>query len=175
MNGEYETVSTPTSTSTPNTAAVPGLQISVRDDHPPKYGYGGELWVHVDGDSTGGVFGMWEGLLPPGKGSPLHIHHKEVECLYIIEGTFLIVCGDQEWESGPGTWVSMPKDVRHGIRVVSDTPGRFLEFFVPAGLEQLFKKLPEMKPGTKPDIAKILEVAKAYGLEFLGPMPERLG
>lgn len=156
------------------TAAVPGLEISDRDAHSPKMGYGGQIWVHVDGDSTGGAFGMWEGLLPPDGGSPLHIHHKEVECIYVIEGTFLIVCGDQEWEAGPGTWMSMPKDVRHGIRVVSDTPGRFLEFFLPAGLEQLFQRLPEKKSGTKPDMEKILAVANQFGLEFEGPMPEKL-
>lgn len=160
--------------SAPTASAVPGLEINTRDSTTPKIGYGGQIWVHVHGDSTGGAFGMWEGLLPPGASSPLHIHHKEIECLYIIEGTFLIVCGDQEWESGPGTWVQMPKDVRHGIRVVSDTPGRFLEFFLPAGLEQLFDKLPEKKPDAPPDITKILAIASAYGLEFLGPMPEKL-
>lgn len=151
--------------------SVPGLEISTRDDTAPKMGYGGQIWVHVTGDSTDGAFGMWEGLLPPGGASPIHIHHKEVECIYVIEGTFLILCGDQTWEAGPGTWVSMPKDVQHGIRVVSDTPGRFLEFFLPAGLEQLFNKLPEQKADIKPDIAKILEIANAYGLEFTGPMP----
>ncbi|MCA9860316.1 MAG: cupin domain-containing protein [Thermomicrobiales bacterium] len=154
-----------------STMSVPGLEISQRDDRAPKMGYGGQIWVHVTGDSTGGAFGMWEGLLPPGGGSPIHIHHNEVECIYVIEGTFLFLCGDQTWEAGPGTWVSMPKDVQHGIRVVSDTPGRFLEFFLPAGLEQLFNKLPEQKTTTTPDMAKILDVAQAFGLEFIGPMP----
>ncbi len=160
--------------SLPTRRAGPGLEISSRDDTTPRIGYGGQIWVHVNGDSTGGAFGMWEGLLPAGGGSPIHIHHKEIECLYVIEGTFLILCGDQEWEADPGTWVMMPKDVRHGIRVMGDTPGRFLEFFLPAGLEQLFNRLPETKATTKPDIAKILEVSRAYGLEFLGPMPEKL-
>jgi hypothetical protein len=87
----------------------------------------------------------------------------------------LFVCGDQQWESGPGTWVKMPRDVPHGIRTVGDTPVRFLEFFVPAGLEQLFTKLPETKLDTRPDLAKILAVASHYGLEFVGPMPTESG
>ncbi len=156
---------------TPTTANIPGFSISVRDDHAPKLGYGGQIWVHVSGDTTGGAFGMWEGLLPPGGSSPIHIHHKEDECVFVMEGTLLFVCGDQQWESGPGTWVRMPKDVPHGIRAVGDTPVRFLEFFLPAGLEQLFNKLPETKLDTKPDMTKILAVAKHYGLEFVGPMP----
>jgi hypothetical protein len=114
---------------------------------------------------------MWEGFLPPGGSSPIHIHHNEDEYVFVMEGTLLFVCGDQQWESGPGTWVKLPKNVRHGIKTVGATPVRFLEFFVPAGLEQLFSKLPETKLVTKPDMAKILEVARRYGLEFLGPMP----
>jgi mannose-6-phosphate isomerase-like protein (cupin superfamily) len=156
---------------TPATANIPGLEISTRDDNAPKLGYGGQIWVHVNGDSTGGTFGMWEGLLPPGGSSPIHIHHNEDECVFVMEGTMLFVCGDQQWESGPGTWVRMPKDVPHGIRAMGDTPVRFLEFFLPAGLEHLFNKLPETKLDTRPDMAKILAVAKRYGLEFVGPMP----
>lgn len=158
--------------STPNTETVSGLEISSRNDVAPKMGYGGKIWVHVTGDSTGGAFGMWEGLLPPNGSSPLHIHHNEDECIYVMEGTMLFVCGDQQWESGPGTWVKMPKGVRHGIRARGGAPVRFLEFFIPAGLEQLFSKLPTEPSGAKPDIDKILGVAASYGLEFLGPMPE---
>jgi quercetin dioxygenase-like cupin family protein len=157
---------------TATTTTVPGLEISTRDDTTPKLGYGGQIWVHVTGDSTGGAFGMWEGLLPPGASSPMHIHHNEVECVFVMEGTLKFVCGDQEWESEPGTWVRMPKDVPHGIKAVGETPVRFLEFFLPAGLEQLFNKLPTAKPETKPDLAKILQVAKSYGLEFVGPFPD---
>lgn len=156
---------------TPSTANIPGFEISTRDDTVPKLGYGGQIWVHVNGDSTNGAFGMWEGLLPPGGSSPIHIHHNEDECVYVMEGTLLFVCGEQRWQSGPGTWVRMPRGVPHGIRAMGDTPVRFLEFFLPAGLEQLFTKLPETTPETGPDIAKILAVAKRYGLEFLGPMP----
>jgi quercetin dioxygenase-like cupin family protein len=156
----------------PTPASIPGFEISARVDTAPKLGYGGQIWVHVTGDSTGGAFGMWEGLLPPGGSSPIHIHHNEDECVFVMEGTLRFLCGDQQWESGPGTWVKMPKDVRHGIKAVGDTPVRFLEFFLPAGLEQLFNTLPETKPDTRPDLAKILAVAKRYGLEFLGPMPD---
>lgn len=158
--------------SAPTTGMIPGFEISTRDDETPKIGYGGHIWVHVTGDSTGGAFGMWEGLLPPGASSPMHIHHNEDECVFVMEGTMLFVCGDQKWTSEPGTWVKMPKDVPHGIRAVGDTPVRFLEFFLPAGLEQLFTKLPTTMGDTKPDMAKILAIAKNYGLEFVGPMPE---
>lgn len=156
---------------TPATGSIPGFAISTRDDSAPKLGYGGHIWVHVSGDSTGGAFGMWEGLLPPGASSPIHIHHNEDECVYVMEGTLLFVCGDQQWESGPGTWVRMPRDVPHGIKAVSETPVRFLEFFLPAGLEQLFTRLPETRQETMPDMSRILAVAQRYGLEFVGPMP----
>ena len=155
----------------PATGNIQGFEISTRDGTAPKVGYGGQIWVHVGGDSTGGAFGMWEGLLPPGGSSPVHIHHNEVECIYVMEGTLRFLCDNEQWDSGPGTWVMMPKDVRHGIKAVSETPVRFLEFFLPAGLEQLFAKLPDGEIAAKPDMARILEVATRYGLEFLGPMP----
>lgn len=156
---------------TRTTTSVPGLEISTRDDDSPRLGYGGRIWVHVTGDATGGAFGMWEGTLPPDGSSPIHIHHNEDECVYVMEGTLLFVCGDEQWESGPGTWVKMPRDVPHGICAMGETPVRFLEFFLPAGLEQLFTLLPESRPDTPPDMARILAVAKRYGLEFLAPMP----
>lgn len=156
----------------PKTGSLPGFEITGRDETNPKIGYGGQIWVHVTGDSTGGAFGMWEGLLPPGGSSPVHIHHNEVECIYVMEGTLQFLCDENVWDSSPGTWVMMPKGVRHGIKAVGETPVRFLEFFLPAGLEQLFNKLPDGAMAGTPDIAKILAVAKSYGLEFLGPMPD---
>jgi hypothetical protein len=54
---------------------------------------------------------------------------------------------------------------------MGDTPTRFLELFLPAGLEKLFQAIWQDSPTTRPDIASLMKAAAPYQLELVGPMP----
>ncbi len=42
--------------------------------------------VKVPGEATGGAFALFEGLVPPGLGTPPHIHHPNDETFYVLGG-----------------------------------------------------------------------------------------
>lgn len=116
---------------------------------------------------TGGVAGVIEVTLPPGRGFPMHIHHLEDEAHFVLEGTLLFVAGDLRVEAGPGTFLFGPRGIAHGLKAVGDTPARFLESFLPAGLEELFSKPDEVMAAIEAG-----RTSPKYDLQVVGPMPE---
>ena len=64
--------------------------------------------------STGGAYGLVESLAPAASGPPLHVHHREDEAFWILEGTLTVRCGDQTFSAGPGSYGSS--------RAISHTP-----------------------------------------------------
>ena len=66
---------------------------------------------------TGGAFGLVEGSFPEGFGPPLHIHHREDEGFYVLEGEIRFRQGDDEFVAGRGTLVWGPRGVPHAFKV----------------------------------------------------------
>ena len=48
------------------------------------------------GDETNGKYAMWEAIVPPGGGPPPHIHSREEESFYILEGEITFTVGEAE-------------------------------------------------------------------------------
>jgi mannose-6-phosphate isomerase-like protein (cupin superfamily) len=61
------------------------------------------------GEDTGGHYALTEGMVPPHHGAPEHIHHREDEAFYILEGEFKIECGGEVFKATPGTFALLPK------------------------------------------------------------------
>ena len=78
---------------------------------------------------------------PPGPG---HIHTREDESWYVIEGELLFDVGNEAITAGPGTLVYAPRDIPHGYRVTK-VPARYLMMFTPAGIEPLFAEVAELR------------------------------
>jgi hypothetical protein len=54
-----------------------------------------------------------EGVAQPSSGPPLHVHHREDEAFYVVEGKFLFEYADIRVEGGPATYVFLPRDIPH--------------------------------------------------------------
>ncbi len=146
------------------------------DDRRPLWVMGSLLEIVIDGDQTGGSYAVAEDRSAPGFGPPPHVHEREDEAFYVIEGEYLFGCEDGEVRAGPGTFVHAAKGHRHWWRNVGDGPGRHLEIFAPAGLERMFEEVGE--PATATDTApppadprRLLEAAPRYGVTFELPPP----
>jgi len=125
--------------------------------------------------STGGAFGLVESWIAPGFSPPLHVHHREDEAFYVLEGEVTMRCGDRTFRGGPGAFVFLPRDVPHTFVVEGDTPARMLTLLTPGGGEGVFidggrppagEGLP---PATPPDIEALRRVSADYGAEIVGP------
>jgi quercetin dioxygenase-like cupin family protein len=71
-------------------------------------------------------------LAAPGWGkSPLHIHERHAEALFVFEGELALRLEDRVHRVGPETWAFVPPGVVHSFETTSDTPARFLVLHAP--------------------------------------------
>jgi mannose-6-phosphate isomerase-like protein (cupin superfamily) len=80
----------------------------------------------------------------PGWPAPGHVHTREDESWYVIEGELEFQVGDQDAVAGPGTLVYAPRDVPHRYRV-SKAPARWLLMLTPGGMEPMFAEAGELQ------------------------------
>src|ERR671924_315369 len=75
--------------------------------------------IKASGQSTDGRVAVIEHLSPRGSGSPLHVHHREDEWFYVLEGELTIWVGGDVVVAGPGGFVYGPRDIPHTFTVSS--------------------------------------------------------
>jgi mannose-6-phosphate isomerase-like protein (cupin superfamily) len=92
-------------------------------------------------DSGGTITVLEEG--PPMLDTPLHVHSKEDELFYVMEGEHMVTRGDEELRLGPGEAIFLPREVPHAQRRVVPGEGRQLVICTPGGFEQFFRDLAE--------------------------------
>ena len=129
------------------------------------------------GDDTDGRYAMWEATVPPGGGPPPHVHSREEESFYVLEGEIVFQIGDERVVAAAGTFANMPVGTTHAFRNVSDKTARMLISVAPAGLERMFFEVGQpidagataAPPPTREEIERLLSVAPRYGIEIRVP------
>jgi mannose-6-phosphate isomerase-like protein (cupin superfamily) len=130
------------------------------------------------GDDTNGKYAMWVAIVPPGGGPPPHVHSREEEGFYILEGEIAVYVGDQRVLATAGMFANMPVGTPHSFKNESGKPARMLISVVPAGLERMFFEVgvpvaqgaKTAPPPTKAEIEKMIEIAPRYGIEIRMPV-----
>jgi mannose-6-phosphate isomerase-like protein (cupin superfamily) len=126
----------------------------------------------VDSVATGGSVALVEQILAPHVlAAPLHIHSREDEFSWVIEGRLGALLGDEEVFAEAGTLVCKPRGQWHTYWNAGDGQLRILEIITPGGIEELFRKLAE--PGGEYDPETLPALAGQYGCEidFAATMP----
>ena len=123
----------------------------------------------LDGQDSGGRFALVEHRLAPRVlAAPLHLHTREDEYSYVLEGQVGALLGEKEVVAHPGDLVFKPRGQWHTFWNAGDAPARILEIISPAGLEELFRQLESYE-----DPEALAAMAARYGAEvdFEGTMP----
>lgn len=123
---------------------------------PPQPG----VTTKVRGAQTGDAYTVLELVLPPGAGAPLHVHQREDEIFYVIEGAVEIRHGGQTYVAETGAVVVLPKGQPHAFRNPGDSPNRILITAVPGGLDRYFD---EINAATQDQIDAI---NRKYAIDF---------
>src|SRR5919199_6496367 len=117
-------------------------------------GEGRSIWIVGDtytfkavGANTNGALMLFEGTVSPQLGPPPHIHHREDEFFYVLEGEFEILDGDRTFMASAGSFVHIPKGTLHRFKNVGATPAKMLVLFTPAGMENFFFEAGLPAPG----------------------------
>ena len=129
------------------------------------------------GEDTNGMYAIWEAIVPPGSGPPPHVHSREEEGFFVIEGEITFQIDDDRVVAKAGTFANMPIGTPHSFKNESNTTAKMLITIAPAGLEQMFFEVSSPLPQgaitaphpTKADIDKLLEIAPKYGVEIRLP------
>jgi len=131
--------------------------------------FGGvEFLVKVSSEESGGAFTLLDNINPAGTYLPPHVHAREDETFYILEGEFEFYVADQTLRAGPGATVYAPRGIPHAFKVLSPTPGRALVVTTPGGFEHCMEELSAL-PLDPPDMPQVFQVCARYGIEFLPP------
>jgi mannose-6-phosphate isomerase-like protein (cupin superfamily) len=116
------------------------------------------------GAETGGNFSLVEHPIPPRTlVAPIHLHTREDEYSYVLEGRMGALLGDDVVYAEPGDLVFKPRNQWHTFWNAGDTPCRILEIISSAGFEHFFKEL-----GDRMVEANAASVAEVPGLPELG-------
>jgi mannose-6-phosphate isomerase-like protein (cupin superfamily) len=152
---------------------------------PPREGR--SLWFAADlytikavGEETDGAFTLFELTAAPRFGPPPHIHHREDEAYYVLEGEFEFLDNDRAFTAEAGSFVYLPKGRLHMHRNAGDTPARALVLNTPAGLEGFIEEggEPATDPSSSPpppeaqDLERLVSIAPKYGIEVPPVPPE---
>jgi quercetin dioxygenase-like cupin family protein len=117
---------------------------------------GGLATIKVTGKETGDLYSIIEVLEPQGAQAPLHLHRKEDEVFYVLEGEMTFHVGEETIKARPGSFVFGPRDVPHTYTVDSG-PARLLFLLSPAGFEGFVEAI------SRPAKARTLPPSRSEG------------
>jgi mannose-6-phosphate isomerase-like protein (cupin superfamily) len=141
---------------------------------------GGRFTLKLDSSAAEDRFALVEALAFESTEPPLHIHHREDEAWYVLDGHMTFYVGDRVFEAEAGTFVFAPMGIPHTFTVDVE-PTKVLVFASPAGFEHFALELGEPADGgddqpsdvQMPPPEVLGPVAERYGIEVVGP-PQRL-
>jgi quercetin dioxygenase-like cupin family protein len=130
--------------------------------------------VHVDGETSGGSLALIDERGRRGNMPPLHVHRRDDETFFVLDGEVTLFVGDEQIVLGAGQSALAPRDVPHAYRVESDE-ARWLVITTPAGFDAFVREVAdpapadELPPGERPvDPAFLGRAAAKVGIEILG-------
>lgn len=135
---------------------------------------GGLYEIKARAEDTAGALGLVEASLYRGFGPPLHVHTREDEAFYVLEGRIRFRQADDEFVAGAGAWVWGPRGVPHTFKVESER-ARALILATPGGFERMFEEggIP-LSQSAEPPVqeyapAEAVAMSKRFGFEVVGP------
>jgi quercetin dioxygenase-like cupin family protein len=127
---------------------------------------------------TNGAFFLVEAMLAPGTEPPPHVHSREDELFYVLEGEFDVYVGEQAFKVETGECVFLPRFKPHAW-VIRTPRLRLLTLFTPGGMEEAFRGMGSLAQSldlptgaltySKADLKQTAERFSKYGARFLTP------
>src|SRR4029450_4627388 len=90
-------------------------------------------------EESGGRLPIVEVTAPPGLEVPLHVHRRDDEGFWILEGDITFEVGDAAIEAHAGDYVFGPRDIPHRY-TVGNEGCRMLFIMVPARLADMIRR-----------------------------------
>ena len=146
---------------------------------PPGEGYavwsvGDRMTFKVRSEHTGCDFVLMEMTVVPGGGPPPHVHLREDEMYYVLDGEITFLRDEATFSAGRGTAVFMPRGKVHTFTNRTDKPAKALVWASPSNFEAFMMEfgIPCADCPTPPSfdpamLERLMKASERYGLEIL--------
>lgn len=124
--------------------------------------------VKISGKDTDGDLAIFEQTsLSQGRGTPLHVHPKQDEIFYVLQGSYFFKAGDDTFHLSAGDSIFLPRAVPHAWTQVSEK-GKMTVIFQPAGkLEEFFLTMQALNHD--PSHAELEKIFADHEMQLVGP------
>jgi quercetin dioxygenase-like cupin family protein len=142
---------------------------NIHDELPdqPSLTPGGSATIVLTGDQTDGTFALVDAVVRRKDEPPLHLHTREDEVIYVLDGEIEVSLAGNRTEHVAGDAIYMPKGCEHAYRLRSET-ARLFHFWVPAGMEGFYRELDHTASQDR-YVERLITLAARYGMEITGP------
>lgn len=127
---------------------------------------GEQITVLASGAQTGS-YEIFHQAGPEGSGPPPHNHPWD-EAFYVVEGDIAFGIADREMIARPGTLVHLPAGTTHWFRF-GKGGGVMVSVTSREGASHMFADFDRELSPVKPDLGKLVELGRAYGLAVAVP------
>ena len=128
--------------------------------------------IKASAAETGGQYSLVEITAPPGLQTPLHVHYRDDEGFYVLEGSVTIEVGDETVEVGRGQHAYGPRNVAHRFTVGPDG-AHMIWVLAPGGGDDFIAdvSVPAEQPTVPPPSVlppeNAAEIVLRHGMELL--------
>ena len=128
----------------------------------------GDKALHkIKSSATNGVFSVLEFVTPPGKGVALHVHEREDELVYLLEGEIEVTLGNQKMKAVPGVMALLPRGIPHGFTNIGNKPSTLLDTILPGQFDNYFVELAALYASGDPPEEQIDALSRKYRIRYL--------
>ena len=126
-----------------------------------------DMKVLLTSQDTAGAMSVIMAWHKPGQGPPDHVHFDQEEIFFIVDGCYELTIDGQTSIGGPGTVVFIPRNTVHRFKNVGKTPACMLDWTLPGGQDQYFRKISELAAGGSFTGHKLAELNKEHYTAFI--------
>ncbi len=131
-----------------------------------KYDIGHEVTVKLHSSDANESL-IFELISPPGAGIPLHVHSLEDEFIYILEGEFEVMLGEETFKATAGDQLNFLRNIPHGYTNSGSIPTKSLWYVSPGKNQEHFFNELKLFPSGPPDLDRIAKLNEAHGQKLL--------
>ena len=136
--------------------------------NPPKMPLPSGTTVRLSSRETQCEYCVCEMTTMPGDGVPAHVHDRDEEFYYVLEGAYEFQAGDERYVAETGSMVVIPRDVPHSFYNRSNAVARALMIFRPGGFDELLGEIRQTAAAGALDEHRRQAIHAKWGVKFLG-------
>jgi quercetin dioxygenase-like cupin family protein len=132
----------------------------------------------LSGEETAGQFCLFENKSGGNTRTPIHVHARDDETIYIIEGELTAIIEGEPRRLTSGESIFLPRGVPHQLVNMSGSPCRYILIGTPALFERFveeagheFKPDEAVGPPTPKEIERLREASPRFGITLLSDWP----